>query len=172
MLNSALLNAANYNEDILNIYSKMLPRFVVMSSQKDKIDASIEICALYDRLDERVARSLGDKIKSDYPNGLLKYPIKFVLSDYSNVEACKNAQLAFMLNSDDEHIERALLYLRENGALAMSYDIGLLEKGADVSLFIGRTVTPYLNMKSISEKKILLDNLLLRVSKIYVEAKK
>jgi hypothetical protein len=172
MLNSALLNAANYNEDILNIYSKMAPRFVVMSSQKDKMDDVMDICALYDELDERVAKSLRDKIQSAYPNGLQNHPIKLTLSDYSNFESCKNAQLVFMFNADDERVKKAFLFFQNNRVMTMAYDISFLEKGADVSLFIGRTVTPYLNMKSISEKKILLDNLLLRVSKIYVEAKK
>ena len=77
-----------------------------------------------------------------------------------------------MLDSDDERVKKALLFFRKNEVMTMAYDISFLAKGADVSLFMGRTVTPYLNMKSLSDKKILLDNLLLRVSKIYVKDEK
>lgn len=169
---ATLLNAANYNDDLLNIYMKMAPRFIVMSSQKAKINVNIEICALYEPLDESVAKSLVDKIHNAYPNGLKNHPIKFILSDYSKPEACKNSQLAFMLEADDKRFEDALLFLRNNGVLAMSYDISFLEKGADVSLFVGRNIAAYINMESITNKKIVFNNLLLRVSKIYTKAKK
>jgi len=170
LTNSLLLDAANYNEDILNIYSKMLPRFIIMSSQKNKIHENIDICILNDSIDKRVAELLITNINNNYPNGLLNHSIKLIQSDYKHLEVCKNAQLVFMFNSDDTHIQDALLFSKENNLLTMSYDVFFLEKGADISLFIGRKVTPYLNMKSMTDKKIILDNILLRVSKIYIKS--
>lgn len=170
LTNTMLLNAANYNHDVINIYSKMLPRFIMMSSQKSKIDDDIEICVLRDSIDVRVAQLLSDNIKNNYPNGILNHSIKLTQGDYNHLESCKNAQLMFMFNSDDKHIESALLFSQENALMTITYDVLLLEKGADISLFLGRKVTPYLNMKSITEKNILLDNILLRVSKIYIKS--
>lgn len=168
--NFILLNAANYDEDILNIYSKMLPRFIVMSSQKEKIHDDMKICILYNKLDVRIAHSLSSKIHTNYPQGLLNHPIKIVHSNYANLTSCQNTHLAFLLNSDNKSIKQALLFLQQNQILSMSYDVTLLEQGVDISLFLGRKVVPYLNMETIGNKKILLDNLLLRVSKIYVKS--
>ena len=172
LTNTLVLNAANYNEDILNIYSKMIPRFIMMSNQKDKVDNDIEICILHDEIDTRVADLLSDNIKNNYPNGLINHPIKLIQNDYNHFKSCKGAQLMFMFNSDDEHIQNALLFSKEHSILTMTYDLFFLEQGADISLFIGRKVTPYLNMQSIVDKKIILNNILLRVSKIYVKSAK
>ena len=53
-----------YDDDILNIYSKMLPRFILMSSQKEKISDKIEICVLHDAIDDRDAALLMDKVNN------------------------------------------------------------------------------------------------------------
>ncbi|MCX6075549.1 MAG: hypothetical protein NTW78_01530 [Campylobacterales bacterium] len=166
------MNASTYDDDILNIFSKRVPRFIIMSSQKDKIKNDIEICVVHDKIDERASLSLINKINGNYPKGIQNFQIKLISSSYSELETCKNAQLAFMFNSDDKNIEKAILLLNKENILSMSYDIALLEKGADISLFIGRNVMPYINIRNITNKKIALDNILLRVSKIYIESNK
>ena len=163
------LHAASYDEDIIKIYSKMTPRFIIMSSLKDKIDTNIEICILRDNLDLRVAASLSEQMNSYYPNGLLQHPITLIESDYDNLELCKNAQLLFMFNSQIKNIKKAIDFSKENAILTIAYDISSLDEGADISLFIGRKVMPYINMASVISKKILLDNILIRVSKIYTQ---
>jgi len=167
-----LLNAGNYNEDVLTIYSKMIPRFVVMSSQKEKIKTDIEICILRDKLDEVDAHLLIEKIESNYPSGLLNHPIKLIQTNYTNIQKCKSSQLAFMFNADDNHLHHAISFLQKHRILSLSYDMALLEKGADASLFIGRNVMPYRNIKATSSTNIFFDTLLLRVSKIYKEDEK
>lgn len=169
---STFLNASAYDDDILNIFSKIAPRFIIMSSQKSKIESNIEICVLYDKIDERVALSFIDKINTNYPSGIKNYPIKFINSSYSNIGECKTAHLAFILNSDINNIKEAVLYLNRQNILSMSYNQELLDYGVQISLFIGRKVLPYINMKAITENKIELDNILLRVSKIYKESEK
>jgi hypothetical protein len=49
----------------------------------------------------------------------------------------------------------------------MSYDPKYLEKGVNASLFLGRKVTPYVNMNALRKNGIELDNVLVRISKIY-----
>lgn len=172
LLTPTLMNAINYNEDILNIYAKMVPRFVIMSSQKNKIKDKIEICILHEQLDERVANLLNNNIKRNYPDGLLNNPLHITQSYYRNLQSCKESEIVFMFNTNKTDIDKTVKFLQENKILSMSYDISLLEKGADISLFIGRKVVPYINMKSASQKKIIFDNLLIRVSKIYMEGVK
>lgn len=167
LFNSVFLNAGNYNGDILNIYSKMIPRFIIMSTQKEKIKDDIAICILSDKLDNIEAILLRDKIQKNYPKGLLNYPLNIIQTDYTKIKSCKNTQLIFMFDSNEENIQNTIDFLQKNQILSVSYNRDLLEKGIDISLFIGKKVTPYINYKSITSKKIVLDNLLIRVSKIY-----
>jgi len=53
--------------------------------------------------------------------------------------------------------------------LTIAYDNKMLKNGVDISLFLGRKIVPFLNMKSISKKNIKLDNMLLRISKLLVK---
>jgi hypothetical protein len=170
LLTSVILNASTYDDDILNIFSKIAPRFIMMSTQKSKIKSEIEICVLYDKIDERIAMSFVDKINTNYPNGIKNYPIKFINKSYADLNECKTAQLAFIFNSDKKNIEDAVVFLNKQNILSMSYEQEFLEYGVQISLFIGRKVLPYINIKAISDNKIELENILLRVSKIYEES--
>jgi hypothetical protein len=167
LANISLLNASNYDDDILNIFSKIVPRFIMMSSQKEKIKENIQICILDDDIDKLTALSLIDKINNNYPSGLKNHDINLLNVEYKNIEKCKNSELIFMFNSDKEDINSAVMFSNKYHILTMSYDNELLQNGVNISLFIGRRVLPYINMEAIKKNNIELDNILLRVSKIY-----
>ena len=172
LFGTTLLNASNYDDDTLNIFSKILPRFIMMSSQKEKIKENIEICILNDNIDSLVATSLINKVKNNYPNGIKNYNINFITSSYKSLNKCENTQLVFMFNSNKENIHNAFNLTNKYQILSMSYDEVLLKDGVNISLFIGRKVVPHLNMQSIKKSKIELNNILLRVSKIYAGTEK
>ena len=167
IFNTSILNASVYDEDILNIFSKVLPRLVLMSSQTNDIKDEINICLLRDDIDERTATSLIEKTNKYYPNGIKNYQINFIKTNYSNINQCINTAASFLLNSNDPNIKHALEFSHAHKILTISYDSKLLKDGVDISMFLGRKVTPYINAKSIRNKDIELNNTLLRISKIY-----
>jgi hypothetical protein len=169
IVNLSLVHASDYDDDVLEIFSKILPRFILMSSQKKQIDNDIEICILNDVNDEDVAIALMEKIHNNYPKGIKNYHIGIVHKNYAEIDSCEKAQLIFMFNSNTHNIETSLRYIRAHSILALAYDPKLLQYGAHASLFLGRKVVPYINMKSINESGITFENILLRVSKIYYE---
>lgn len=168
ILNTTILYALTYDDDILSIFSKLMPRFIMMSSQKKRIKDNIDICVLNDDIDKSAALSLIDKVNNNYPNGIKNHHIHLVSTPYSEITKCENTQLLFMFNSNEKNINDALLFSNKQNILTMSYDEALLENGVEISLFIGRKVLPYINMKAITKNKVELDNILLRVSKIYL----
>lgn len=172
LLNSMLLNANSYDDDILNIYSKLSPRFILMSSQKEKIKDDINICILHDELDERVAKTLIRKTNDNYQNGIKNYSIKLTALNYSNINTCQDSQLMFLFNSSVKNLKQAVEFSRKNKILTIAYDEKLLQSGVDISLFLGRKITPYLHIDSINNKDIMLDNVLIRISKIYSKESK
>ena len=144
-----------------------MPRFILMSTQKEKIITDIEICILHDDIDKMTALTLNDAIKRNYPNGLKDYEINTILSNYSSLNSCRDSQLLFMFNTNDQNIKDALLFSAQNKILTLAYDAKLLESGVDMSLFLGRKITPYINYESLKNKDIKLNNILLRIAKIY-----
>lgn len=159
--------ASSYDNDSLNIFSKIIPRFILMSESKNKIENEITICILSDSIQERDANSFADKIKQSYPEGLKNYKINVVTSNYANLENCQKSQLLFLFNTDEKALHKTLEFSKKYQILTVSYDASLLEYGVDMSLFLGRNIVPYINMKSILAKDIKLQNVFLRVSKIY-----
>lgn len=165
---STSLNAAVYDGDVLDIFAKIAPRLVLMSSQKERLKENIEICVLHDKIDEAVKTSFIGRIENSYPHGIKNYPIKVIDGSYANINLCKNSLLLFMLNTNDENIKNTLKYAVEHSSLTMSYDPNMLTYGVNTSLFLGRKVTPYLNLDSAQKNKIEFDNILIRISKIYL----
>jgi hypothetical protein len=161
------LSANSYDDDSLNIFSKIIPRFILMSDVKNKIEKDVTICILYDTLEERTADSLADKIHQNYPDGIKNYTIKTLSTNYANLQNCQQTQLLFLLNTDEKNLRKTLDLASKNKILTASYDPVLLQYGIDISLFLGRNIVPYINIKSILAKDIQLENVFLRVSKIY-----
>lgn len=159
-----------YDEDVLEIFAKILPRFVLMSEQKKDLHNNINICILHEQVDTRSALSLIDKISKNYPEGLKSHSLQLSHTDFSHINRCQNSQLIFLFNSSNQNIQQVLKYAKTKQALSVSYDDKLLQQGVEISLFLGRKIIPYINIKTLRQNGIKLNNLLLRISKIYIEA--
>lgn len=169
---SPFLHAMNYDDDTLDIFAKITPRFVLMSGLKSKLQNDITLCILHDPLEMMTADSFANKITQSYPKGIKDYTIKTLISSYATLDNCSDAQLLFLFNTDETNLLQALQFAQKKRILTVSYDASLLAFGVDFSLFLGRNITPYINMKSIFNKDIELDNLLFRISKIYTAGEK
>lgn len=169
LFQSTAVSASSYDDDTLEIFSKIIPRFILMSSQKNTIQNQIEICILHDKLDERTALSLVERIHSNYPNGIKNYKLKLINSTYSEINMCRKSQLAFLLDTDEKNIESSVRILNGNRVFTMSYDAKYLVNGVDATLFLGRKVVPYINMSAVRQSGIEIDNALVQISKIYLQ---
>ncbi|OYZ65585.1 MAG: hypothetical protein B7Y17_03195, partial [Sulfuricurvum sp. 24-42-5] len=161
---STTLNATIYDNVTLSLFSKIIPRIVLMSSQKEQIKETIDLCIVGDKIDERVALTMIDKLTDTYPNGINNHLLKLTNTTYSTIEKCQSSQLIFLLSSNEQNIDKAVQYTHKHRAISMSYDPLYLENGVQVSLFLGRKVTPYLNINELRKNGIDVDNLLIRIS--------
>jgi len=100
-MNLSLLDASGYDDDILNIYAKIMPRFVLMSSKKKNLKKSINICLVSDTVDELSENILIQKLQKNYPNGIKKYKIRLIKTNYSNIKLCMNSELYNGLKNQD-----------------------------------------------------------------------
>lgn len=164
--------AANYDDDILNMYAKLSPRIVLMSSVKKELGTTVEICLLHEKSDASTASMLQEKIINNYANGIKNYKLDIKKVLYSELDECAKSHMLFLFATNEMELKKSVEFSREKKMLTIAYDSKVLESGVDVSLFIGRKVLPYVNMGSIKRKGIELDGILLRISKIYREAQK
>lgn len=164
---STPLYAFNYDNDVLEIFSKLIPRIVLMSERKNNVQNKIQLCLVSDKNDDNSAAMLAEKIKSNYPDGIGNIKIKTIGTSFMNVGSCKNSQLVFLFDTNEQNIDHAVKFANENMILTMSYDARYLENGVATSLFLGRKVIPYININVIRKNKIGMDSVLLRISKIY-----
>ncbi|MDD2790749.1 MAG: hypothetical protein PHU40_08825 [Sulfurimonas sp.] len=169
---SPSIYAISYDDDTLDIFAKITPRFVLLSDLKSKLQKDITLCILHDPVEQMAANSFANKIAQSYPKGIKDYTLKTIVSSYPTLDKCSDAQLLFLFNTDEATLMRTLQFAQKKRMLTVAYDAALLTFGVDFSLFLGRNITPYINMKSIFIKDIQLDNLLFRISKIYTAGEK
>lgn len=165
----SLLYSSEYSDVKIAIFAKILPRVILMSSQKERIVDSLNICLIRDELDSSSAKLLADKIYVNYPKSLLKKDINIESVTFNELDKCKSAHLLFMFDTREELVSRVVDFSNSYGVLSAAYNDNYLESGLQLSIFIGRKVTPYINISAINRSNIELDNLLLRISKIYYE---
>ena len=163
LLNPLVLYSSSYDSDILNVFSKLMPRFVLMSNLKEQIGSSINICLLHESKDTLTASSLQNMIYKAYPEGIKGYEVVVNKSSHANNSECRNAQLVFFFDTDLVSMRE----INEEKKLIVSYSPIFLEERSDISLFVGRRVVPFLNVDHLQKKDIKLDNILYRISKIY-----
>lgn len=170
--NTTMVSATDYDEDVLEIFSKLLPRFVIMSDQKLKIKDQINICVVHEDIEKGAASSLIDKTTRNYPQGIKNYNVKLTQTDFTNLSTCNNSELLFLFNSSEKNINETLIYAKKQKTLTVSYDASLLANGVEVSLFLGRKILPYINVSALKKNSIMVDPILLRISKIYMQTDK
>ena len=162
------LYSYTYNTQIMQIYAKIAPRLVLMTTgQKPLANKSILIGILYAEGDRKAAKKLAKLMHNAYPKGLEHSLLDIRLFTYKDVAALQNISLLFFLENSPNVIEPILNFAKQKQILSIVYDNRLLAKGAMVSLYIGKTVKPYLNLKAVQQSGLSSDNVLMSISKIY-----
>lgn len=160
------LHAFEYEKSKLEIFSKLIPRIVLMSSLKNNIDKNINICFIREAKDNEYTDFFKEKLEN---NPIKNIQNQITTTNYTNLQKCENTNVVFMFNTNKKTLINTVGFFKEKQILTVSYNPLFLKYGVNMSLFFGTKVLPYLNVKSIIEEKIILDNILLRISKIYSE---
>ena len=160
------LCAFEYEKNKLEIFSKLMPRFVLMSSKKKTINQNIQICLISEINNDNYVNYLQEKLEK---NSIKNIKNEIIKTNYQDLEKCKDTDISFMFNTDKETIINTVKFFDQKEILTISYNPLFLHYDINISIFFGRKVVPYLNVKSMSKNNIVLDNILLRISKIFRE---
>jgi hypothetical protein len=165
---STLLYAYSYNYQLLQVYAKIAPRMMLLVEDPASEPAEhYLLCILYETGNEVEAESLRKMILSAYPDGLKSHPLDVRAVRFDECTQCQDAALILMLDADERTIASAATKAHGLGIATMAYSSRFLKEGVMMSLDLGATVRPYLNLKAAKSAGIPVNDVLLRVSRIY-----
>jgi len=157
-----------YDQKLLQIHAKIAPRILYMIAAKNPLPATrLSIAIVYEEGDAKAARELCRYIDRAYPEGMGDKTLNIEMISYASFEKVPENTLIFLLDASDSKIARVLAYAKKHRLITMSYHERYLEKGVLISLHIGKTLKPYLNILAAKESDIVFSSTLILVSKIY-----
>lgn len=154
--------------DMLKVHSKILPRILQMSLPAPSDTAPELLCLLYDPIDAENAYIFA-KLLNVSVRRAQGFELMIKMASYAHMQTCMDAQALFLFDTNPATLRAVRKMVGERPVFVAAYSAQLLEEGADYSLSIGRTVQPYLNLKTLAKKGIIPKPLLIRISKIYVQ---
>ena len=159
--------AYTYEQTILKSYAKIAPRIILMSENHRQISENIEIFIVYEEGDEESAQLLKSYMLEGYPRGLNNHLLKIKTVSYDSFKDAPKYSLVFLFDGEDSHIQKVISFTKKKHILSMSYHYSYLDYGVLLSLHVGKTLKPYLNIKAAKESGIIFKNNLIAISKIF-----
>jgi len=164
------LYAYNINNSILKIHASIMPKiFLLAHGYENNIqNNTITITIAHNQTNQINARYLKNEILSKYKK-LSSYDIEVKIIKYKDIISCnKSTNILYLLPSNNKDLKRAVKVARGYHALTFSYAIDDLQNNAMISMNIGKSVKPILNLEAIKESNLSFKPVLLSISKIYI----
>jgi hypothetical protein len=107
-------------------------------------------------------------IEHQYSGTLSNYSLTLTTVSMKEALEIKNAHGFILLTeANDGTLPLLLEHAHKNKTLTFCFDPALLQKGADVSLYIGRSVKPYINLTTIKQVPFTFEYGFLKLSQPY-----
>ncbi|MDQ7067986.1 MAG: hypothetical protein Q9M40_08435 [Sulfurimonas sp.] len=163
----SLLNAKEYNSDLLHIHATIFPKILLTDTQLQKklVDGKIKIIILHSQQDQESAEKLKQEILSLYPT-IDNTPLSISLQQYNNVKDLEVATAYYELNGEINAIAHVNKIALKNRRITFSLNESYLSFGTLFSLHIGKKVSPVINISSLKRSKIILNNIIFTIVRI------
>lgn len=141
----------SYDTPLLQISAKLFPKVILMEkSSKERMGNEINLLIVATEQNNETAKRFSDMVQVQYPDGINNRPIKCAIVSPKEFTLPKNTDaVILMLSTDDARISPILRSTYENKILSFSMDPALLRNGTAVSLYIGKSVKPYINVATL-----------------------
>lgn len=158
-----------YEKTLLKTQAKLAPRFFLMSEGAASDAAeNFGICLVYEAGDEAAVSQFVHALNEAYPQGWKGYPLDIVESEYNAMPTkCRNESMLFLFNSNEGNIEKSVRFAMQNRKITMAYEPAYLEKGVLLSLYVGKSIRPYINLTAAKRAGIHFSSALKRISKVW-----
>lgn len=156
-----------YNQNVLNIQSKVFPKIILSDNNiEDKLQENIIVLTiLYEDIDLNIAQILKKNIEKNYPS-LKNNKFQVVLREYGNFQNDNLTTAYYFLFGDKQTVTQITNILSQNSRLSFAYDDRYLDYGVIFGLKISAQIDIFLNLQILKESKIELQNSIFNVVKI------
>jgi hypothetical protein len=160
---------ASYDSTLLLIGAKLFPKVALMEKgTKDRIQTTLSFVIVAGASNKEAAQQLSEIIERQYNGTLSNYSLTLTTVSMKEALNIKNVHGFILLTEPDDSMLPLLLeYAHKNKTLTFCFDPALLQKGADVSLYIGRSVKPYINLTTLKQVPFTFEYGFLKLSQPY-----
>lgn len=164
-----LLWGTAYDPALLQIGAKLFPKVALMEKgTKERIQSTVYFVIIAVPSTKEAAQRLAGMIERQYGETFSNYSLALTIVSPKEALEIKNAHGYILLMEPNEGMLPALLeHARQNKTLTFSFDPALLQKGAAVSLYIGRSVKPYINLATLKQVPFTFEYGFLKLSQSY-----
>lgn len=164
-----LLWGTTYDPTLLQIGAKIFPKVVLMEKgTNERIQSTINLVIVSAPSNKEAAQRLSEMIERQYSGTLSNHPLALTIVSPKEALEIKNAHgFILLMEPDDDMLSRLLEYANNRKILTFSIDPSLLQKGVAVSLYIGRSVKPYINLTTLKQVPFTFEYGFLKLSQSY-----
>lgn len=162
LLLSIQLFANQYNTTVLELEAKLFPKIIMLSEEVNEESESLVLYIIAKEEDTYDAQEFKESIKAIYPDKLGDKVVKVFVKEFESIEEYPDGII--VLNNDLEEIQKIASWANANKIVSLSYDPSYLDYGILGSIYIGRSIKPYLNREVIRKYNFNFNPYLLELS--------
>jgi|GEM_PF-2919349 len=157
-------------DTFIKFEAKIFPKIVLFDKDfKSKlIDNRVILNIIYCDENRKLAHLFKKNVFKKYGDKIKNYDLVLNLIEDVDLELDKKATGVVFL-CDFKGIDEKIKFYNENRIITFGLDESFLEKGALISMYIGKRVKPFINKKIISEYKINFLFSFTKISKFYIK---
>lgn len=164
-----ILWGSTYDLALLQIGAKIFPKVALMEQgTRDRIQSNVNFVIITTFSNKEAAQRLLMMFERQYGGLLSNYSFTIRIVSPKEALEIKNSQgFILLMEPDDSMLPLLLESAHKNKILTFCFDSALLQKGADVSLYIGRSVKPYINLTTIKQVPFTFEYGFLKLAQPY-----
>jgi hypothetical protein len=149
----SLFWSATYDATLLRIGAKLFPKVALMENgTKERIQSTLQFVIVTTPSNKETGHRLAEMIERQYGGAISHYPLALSIVSLKEALEIKNAHgFILLLEPDEDSLSSLLEHAHKNKILTFSFDPALLQKGTAISLYIGRSVKPYINLTTLKQ---------------------
>ena len=159
------LSALEYDTTILELEAKIFPKMILYSDTIDKKSTTLRIFIIAQEIDKKSAEYFQDLILTNYPQKISGKRVEVTIHTFTKLEQTPDAII--VLDHPEETLYKIALWANEKRVVSLAYDPYYMSYGLSASLYIGKTVKPYLNSVTLKKYNFNFNPYLLKLSKFY-----
>ena len=159
------LSALEYDTTILELEAKLFPKMIFLSDSSNKKSNTLSIYIIAQEIDRKSAEYFQNLILTNYPKKISGKKIEVSIREFTKFK--ENPDAIIVLDHNQEILTKIALWANTNRVISLAYDPYYMSYGLLASLYIGKTIKPYINSTAMKKYNFSFNPYLLKLSKFY-----